>query len=201
MSRPRAAPRNRRARISQCRRTRCQAQPRLLHQVYPPHASTSLRSSKRLRSSAGEPIIASAPRHSNHVHPSAHHLWLANNTATLLRVEMAKEPERVHRHGLTPAFSTRQESSALAGGFGEPYPLGQGNTRRCQTGDQYRPTAPGPSWPAASQRRINRFVVFFFESRDQFGGGPDFADAADALAAAQISFQAFGLARSPDASV
>src|SRR6266852_6841873 len=36
----------------------------------------------------------------------------------------------------------------------------------------------------ASQRRIDGFVVFFFESRDQFGGGQDFADAADALAAA-----------------
>src|SRR5450631_979680 len=162
MSRPRAAPRNRRARISRCRRTRCQAQPRRLHQVYPPHASTSFRCSRRLRSSAGEPIVASAPRllqncfagrsiperspsawrgnvissspavfflptsvpgNSNHVHPSAHHLWLANDTATLLRVETAKEPERVHRHGLTPAFSTRQESSALIRRFwGTPSP-------------------------------------------------------------------------------
>src|SRR3954453_18830136 len=35
-----------------------------------------------------------------------------------------------------------------------------------------------------SQRRIDRFVVFLFEPRDQFGGGHDLADAADALAAA-----------------
>ena len=34
----------------------------------------------------------------------------------------------------------------------------------------------------ASQRRIDRLVVFFLEPRDQFGGGQDLGHAADALA-------------------
>ena len=32
------------------------------------------------------------------------------------------------------------------------------------------------------QRRIDRFVVFLLEARDQFGGRQDLGDAADALA-------------------
>ena len=46
-----------------------------------------------------------------------------------------------------------------------------------------------------------RLFVFFFEARDQFRGGHDLAKATYSLAEPQMSFQAFALARSPEASV
>jgi hypothetical protein len=41
-------------------------------------------------------------------------------------------------------------------------------------------------------------VVFLLEPRDQLGGGQDLSGAGDSRPLPQISFQAFGLARSPE---
>ena len=51
------------------------------------------------------------------------------------------------------------------------------------------------------ERRINRFIIFTLQPRDQIGGRYDLADAADAWPLPQMSFQVFGRDRSPDASV
>jgi hypothetical protein len=99
----------------------------------------------------------------------------------------------VHRHGLTPAFSTRQESSALQAVLGNPIPLDKRILDDVKPGININGRHPALLGRVALQRRIDRFVVFFFESRDQFGGGQDFADAADALAAAPDFLPGFRL--------
>jgi hypothetical protein len=59
-----------------------------------------------------------------HTLPAARTIsWLAHDAVTWLRVEIEKEAWAAYRHGLTPAFSTRQESSALIRRFwGTPSP-------------------------------------------------------------------------------
>src|ERR1700722_15041500 len=46
---------------------------------------------------------------------------------------------------------------------------------------------------SALQRRIDRFVIFLFETRDHFGSRHDLADAADTLAAAPDFLPGFRL--------
>src|SRR6202051_4168392 len=56
---------------------------------------------------------------------------------------------------------------------------------------------PGHDFMSWSQRQIDGLVVFSFEPRDQFGGGQDLADAADALAAAPDFLPGFWLGALP----